>query len=348
MSSDSLTNADSRFQTPADGQKYSIEMQGVFVGYSKKNPILHNVSFEVEKGAIVGVLGNTGAGKSTAIRCLTSQLSPIRGWAKTAGIDVKDKELVKLRIGYVPQLEYLSLYYNFSAEDNALFFGRGFGLSDQEIKSRCKEIMSILGLVDEEFRIKPIKKLSGGERKRVSIMVGLINQPEVLFLDEPTTGLDPHLRIEVLNFLKEINERLKTTILLVSHDLELVDYCSHVMVFEGGFMVDFGNPRCMVQSLPNHGRSLIIKTNAIIPSQEEILSQIDSIIYYLHVGRNTYKIFLESESKLENILNKLKEFNIIPESWYFEHCVFLDYFRVHSTYNYPRITKEMQLKLKSN
>ncbi|MHA1148898.1 MAG: ABC transporter ATP-binding protein [Promethearchaeota archaeon] len=327
---------------------YSLELQNVYVGYGKKN-VLHNITLKVKRGSILGVIGGSGAGKSTGIRVMTAQLAPSKGLCKTAGFNVKTHpEDVQMRIGYVPQLEYLSLYYKFNAIDNALFFGRNFGVSDKILKERCKEIMEILGLGDKEYLKKPIRKLSGGEKKRVSIMIGLINRPEILFLDEPTTGLDPHLRIEVLNFLSRINKKYGTTMVIVSHDLECVDYCDTVMVFSDGVIADFGNPREMTHSLPNRGRALTVKFDHLELGDEKRIESINEIIYMLHVGRNTFKLYFNDEKHIDIVLDKLEEMGHIPVKYYVNTCVFLDYFRVHSTYTYPKKTKELKAQIASD
>lgn len=323
-----------------DQVEYSLELENVFVGYGKTT-VLNNISFKVKKGNILGVIGNTGAGKSTGIRCMTAQIVPSRGIAKTSGIDVKNQRKVQIRIGYVPQLEYLSLYYDFNAIENALFFGRNFGISDEQIKKYCRELMKILDMDDEELIKKPIKYLSGGQKKRVSIMIGLINRPEIIFLDEPTTGLDPHLRIEVLNFLYMINQKYNTTIIMVSHDLELVSYCSDVVVFDRGYMVDFGNPREMKKSLPNKGRSIIIEFEKFDLEQRELLDTIEEIKYLLHAGRNTFRIFTKLNKNFKIILRKLEELGIKIKRYRIENSEFLDYFRVNSTYIYPEKVKNL-------
>ncbi len=263
------------------------------MGYGKKT-ILYDINLSIPRGNIVAIIGNSGAGKSTGVRCMTAQIQPTHGQAFTSGINVKESERVQASIGYVPQLEYLSLYFNFSALKNALFFGRSFGMKDKEIKLRCKELMELLGLGDEEFLNKPIKKLSGGEKKRVSIMIGLINNPEILFLDEPTTGLDPHLRIEVLNFLFRINQKYKTTMLLVSHDLESVDYCSQVIVFSDGVLVDEGNPMKMIESLPNNAKAIDVSFESIYLEQEESIEKLNIVKYILHIGSNRYYVFIDN------------------------------------------------------
>lgn len=325
----------------------ALEMENVFAGYDDKY-ILNDISLRVKNESIIAIIGNSGAGKSTAIRCMTAQLKPMKGKCITAGFDVtKNPKEVQLRIGYVPQLEYLSLYYDFNALDNAKFFGRNFGLKDSVIEKRCRQIMRILGLKEEEFLKKPVRKLSGGEKKRVSIMIGLVNKPKILFLDEPTTGLDPHLRIEVLNFLADINNELGTTMVLVSHDLECVDYCDSVAVFEAGCLVDFGAPRKMTRSLPNKGRPVTIQFGDLTPEDEEKIDNIKDITYMIHVGRNKFQIYYKT-NQFEEILKKLGNLGLSIESYYINNCVFLDYFRVHSTYSYPDKVKSILNKISNN
>ncbi|RLI63113.1 MAG: hypothetical protein DRO88_10695, partial [Promethearchaeia archaeon] len=297
-------------------------------------------------GNIVAIIGNSGAGKSTGVRCMTAQIKPTHGEAFTSGINVKESERVQASIGYVPQLEYLSLYFNFSALKNALFFGRSFGMKDKEIKLRCKELMELLGLGDDEFLNKPIKKLSGGEKKRVSIMIGLINNPEILFLDEPTTGLDPHLRIEVLNFLFRINQKYKTTMLLVSHDLESVDYCSQVIVFSNGVLVDEGNPIEMIESLPNKAKALDVTFESIFLEQEEALEKLQIVKYILHIGRNRYYVFVDNCKILDEFRINCAKLDLKIQQISFVRSNFLEYFRVKSKYFYKSQAEKIKIQAK--
>lgn len=318
----------------------AINFEHVFTGYGKKT-ILYDINLKIKKGNMVAVIGNSGAGKSTGIRCMTAQILPQHGEAYTSGISVKHRESVQSLIGYVPQLEYLSLYYNFSAEQNALFFGKNYGLETHVIKQKCKEIMGVLGLGEEEFIHKKIKLLSGGEKKRVSIMIGLISSPEILFLDEPTTGLDPHLRIEVLNFLYKINKTYGTTIMIVSHDLECVDYCDQVIVFSDGVLVDSHQPRECVESLPNKGFGYEVAFEELSLEQENILNSIHQILYFLHIGRNKFKIFCNSGKDFVEITQILIEKGFKVKKYVKMDSTFLDYFRIMSKYHYPQLSKKM-------
>ncbi|MHA1653337.1 MAG: ABC transporter ATP-binding protein, partial [Candidatus Thorarchaeota archaeon] len=211
---------------------------------------LKGVSFYANKREFLGIIGASGAGKTTVLRVLTGQIRPTAGKAYVGGHDVtKRRDLISLLVGYVPQIEYMSLYYDFSALQNAQFFGRCFGMRPREIEERARSILTILGF-DEDLMTKRVSRLSGGERKRVSICLGLIHNPPVLLLDEPTTGLDAHLRHETLNYLKELNFEFGTTMVIISHDLEIVDYCSRVVLLENGLVSQFGTPQDLISSLP--------------------------------------------------------------------------------------------------
>ncbi len=278
---------------------------------------------------------------------MTAQIQPTHGEAYTSSINVKESERVQASIGYVPQLEYLSLYFNFSALKNALFFGRNFGMKDKVIKSRCKELMNLLGLGEDEFLNKPIKKLSGGEKKRVSIMIGLINNPEILFLDEPTTGLDPHLRIEVLNFLYRINQKYNTTMLLVSHDLESVDYCSQVIIFSDGVLVDEGNPMEMIESLPNKAKALDVTFESLYLEQEEALEKLEIVKYILHIGRNRYYVFIENSEILNEFRTECAKLDLKIQEISFVRSNFLEYFRIKSKYFYKSKAEKIKALAKN-
>ncbi|MHA1168329.1 MAG: ABC transporter ATP-binding protein [Candidatus Hodarchaeales archaeon] len=310
-------------------QKYSLLLRDVEVEYTRGKTVLKGVSISAEQGEILGLVGSTGAGKSTAMRVMTGQVKPKKGFGYTAGYNVaSEQDKITKIIGYVPQLEYLSLYYQFSAVDNCIFFGRNYGLNDKTIKKRAEEILDILGF-DKNLMYKPVKMLSGGERKRASIAVGLINIPKILFLDEPTTGLDPHLRISVLNFLLEINRRYNTTLVIVSHDLEVADYCTQVAITEGGTLVGYGRPNDLIQLLPSKGRVATIKFAKLNWSDIPAIEALDSVRFTLHSGRNKLKIFIDKiEENFHQTYEDIINLGLEIKSIVIDRCGFLDYFRL--------------------
>ena len=315
---------------PEFSKDMDLFMRNVYVSYDKKKIVLHNISLDVNKGEILGLIGGSGSGKSTILRCLTGQIKTHRGHVRTADCDViKNKNELVNKIGYVPQLEYLSLYYEFNALENCIFFGRNYQVGSEEIETRARRIFKILGFENEDMLLRPVKRLSGGEKKRVSIAVGLINTPEVLFLDEPTTGLDPHLRISVLNFLLKINQEFGTTMVIVSHDLEIVDYCSKVAILNYGRMTGYGRPVELIESLPSGGRAVLIEVDNIDPDRKmERILRIEGIEYVLNAGRNKLKLFVKDTGRISAILDRFYEMNMNVKSFSIDKGTFLDYFRL--------------------
>ncbi len=290
---------------------------------------LKGVSFFANKKEFLGIIGASGAGKTTVLRVLTGQIGPTEGQAYVGGYDVtKEERLISLLVGYVPQLEHLSLYYDFTALQNAEFFGRCFGMRPKEIEERARNVLEILGF-DEELMTKAVKRLSGGERKRVSICLGMIHDPPVLLLDEPTTGLDAHLRHETLNYLKELNYKLGTTMVIISHDLEIVDYCTRVCLLEDGLVSQFGTPEELISTLPGKGESIRVVLPRLSPSILERLATAPGVQYTAMAGRNAMKLFIDNPSEqilpLIRVMNERKvpfdEISVVEAD-------FFDYFQV--------------------
>ena len=334
LGSSSLDKAFSLQDFQEIGVDYDLFMQNASVSYTKGKNVMKNVSLFAKPGEILGLIGGSGAGKSTCMRVLTGQIrSPqlTSGFAVTAGLRaVKDNSKLIHQIGYVPQLEYLSLYEEFSALHNCLFFGKNYNIPRKEIYLRAREILTILGFENEALITKPVKLLSGGERKRVSIAVGLINNPRVLFLDEPTTGLDPHLRIAVLNFLLKINKKFNTTMVIVSHDLEIADYCTKVAILNFGEIVGFGKPRDLVESLPSKGKLINITINQLDSRQDipRILT-IPSVQFCLNAGRNKLKLFVDNVENISEVILGINKLGLSIDHFSIDMATLLDYFRIH-------------------
>lgn len=312
------------------GEEYDIYMKDVCVSYTKGKQVLSEATLHAKRGEILGLIGGSGAGKSTCMRVMTGQVKQTSGICVTGGYDsLREKGKLVHVIGYVPQLEYLSLYEKFSAIDNCIFFGRNYLIPKKEIVKRAKNILQILGFENEKLMNQPTEFLSGGEKKRVSIAVGLINTPKVLFLDEPTTGLDPHLRISVLNFLLKINKEMNTTMVIVSHDLEVADYCSRVAILNFGKIEGFGKPKELVESLPSNGKMIIamfkeLDNRVAIPA----IMKIKDVVYVLNAGRNKLKIFIENIDEANVVIKKIKALGFEVVKFIIDSSSFLEYFRI--------------------
>jgi len=307
-----------------------IEFDQASVRIGRVN-ILRDITFYTREREILGVIGASGSGKTTCLRVMTAQLKPNRGVARIAGYDVKrDAAAIHYATGYVPQHEDESLYFPFSALENAHFFGRMYAITGKEIQRRASEILDILGF-DEDLMHKPVKFLSGGERKRVSICVGLIHQPPLLLLDEPTTGLDAHLRHELLNYLKQLNYHFGTSMVLISHDLEVVEYCSRVVLLEKGTISLQGHPDELIRSLTGKGEAIEVTFDRLTEETIQQVSDIPFVETTIRSGRGSLKVFVdEPHAQLPNLLKALRERNQLPTELSVVEASFYDFFRTKS------------------
>ena len=196
------------------------------------------ISFEIQKGEIFGLLGPNGAGKTTTISMLSCLLKSDSGDAFVDGYSIlKDSTEVKKRIGVVPQ--DVSLYPTLSAQENLVFFGEMYGLTGSKLREKVDEVLEIVGLKDR--RKEAINKYSGGMKRRINIAVGLLPSPKLLILDEPTVGVDPQSRTNILETLKELNKE-GLTILYTSHYMEEVEFlCHRIAIMDLGKIIAIGS-----------------------------------------------------------------------------------------------------------
>ena len=202
------------------------------------------VSFAVAPGEVFGLLGPNGAGKTTTIRVLTTLLAPSAGRALVAGFDVRGDSLaVRASIGYIPQA--ISVDGALTAYENLDFYGRVTGLGGWGSKSLRRERIDE---AIETMRLEPMldrlaRTLSGGMLRRLEIASALLNRPQVLFLDEPTVGLDPNARTMVWEELQALREQAGTTILVTTHVMEEAErHCDRIAVIDQGLLVEQGEP----------------------------------------------------------------------------------------------------------
>lgn len=196
------------------------------------------VSFEVRRGEIFGFLGPNGAGKTTTIRMLLGLLEPTAGRAWVLGHDAtRETARIRPRIGYVSQR--FSLYPDLSVAETLRFYGAAYGVPARRLAGRIAELLALLELVEEERRL--VRHLAGGRRQRVALAVALLHEPEIVFLDEPTAGMDPLARREVWSLLYRLAER-GITVFVTTHYMDEAEQCSRLALIHSGRLILQGTP----------------------------------------------------------------------------------------------------------
>ena len=201
---------------------------------------VNDVSFTVERGEVFGLLGPNGAGKSTTIKMLTTLLSPTSGHARVNGFDiVHQTTAVRHSIGYVPQA--LSADGNLTGFENLLIFAKLYDVPRSTRKARVNEVLDYVGLTDASRQL--VRNYSGGMIRRLEVAQSLLHQPRVLFLDEPTVGLDPVARQAIWDHLLQLKADSEMTIFLTTHSMEEADsLCSRIGIMHRGEIAAIGTP----------------------------------------------------------------------------------------------------------
>ncbi|MFY9446879.1 MAG: ABC transporter ATP-binding protein [Dethiobacteria bacterium] len=202
------------------------------------------ISFEIPRGAVFGLLGPNGAGKSTTVSMLSGLIRPDAGEISIEGLDLWRRPLqAKAAMGIVPQ--EIALYPSLTARENLKFWGRLYRLGGRELSRRVEEVLDLVGL--RERANEPLEKYSGGMKRRINIAAGLLHNPRLLILDEPTVGVDPQSRRAILETIKELN-RQGLTVLYTSHYMEEVEeLCSLVTIMDRGRIIASGRVEELLQ-----------------------------------------------------------------------------------------------------
>jgi ABC-2 type transport system ATP-binding protein len=239
---------------------------------------VRDVSLEVKKGEIFGVLGPNGAGKSTTIRMLCGLLDPTSGSARVVGFDVaKDPERVKERIGYMTQR--FSLYEDLSVVENLEFYSAIYGLTGKRRRLRIAAVLERLGLAERKKQLAG--ELSGGWKQRVALACSTIHEPPLLFLDEPTAGVDPVSRREFWEQIHHIATE-GTTVLVTTHYMDEAERCHRLAFIFRGEVLDVGTPDEVLARRALRVAEVIIEGDA--RSAAEILRRHDDVDEVSHFG----------------------------------------------------------------
>ena len=223
-----------------------VEAQGLVKRYGGVEAV-RSLSFAVRCGEAFGLLGPNGAGKTTVISMLTGVLPPTSGTAQIGGYDIaKELDQAKKINGLVPQ--ELALYPTLSARANLNFFGRIYGLRGKELRERVEDVLRIVALTDRAD--DAIKTFSGGMKRRVNIAAGLVHQPKLLFLDEPTVGVDPQSRNHIFESVMRLNRERGMSIVYTSHYMEEVELlCNRVAIIDQGKIIALDTVKNLIAML---------------------------------------------------------------------------------------------------
>lgn len=219
----------------------AIVVRGLEKRYGDVHAV-RGIDFEVRAGEVFGFLGPNGAGKSTTISILCTLTAPTAGSATVAGYDVvRERDAVRRNIGLVFQQTTLDDYL--SARRNLLFHGELYGVPKDVLPARVEEVMTMVGLWDR--RDSAVATFSGGMKRRLEIARGLVHAPNVLFLDEPTIGLDPQTRSSIWAHIRELQARHAITVFLTTHYMDEAEHCDRVAIMDAGTIVAEGAPEAL-------------------------------------------------------------------------------------------------------
>ena len=253
---------------------YSIETRSLTKSFGDVVAV-DDVSFSVKTGEIFGFLGPNGAGKSTTMMILTTLLKPTSGQALISGFDVAtNPKQVRQHIGYVQQETTVDEYL--TGRENLLLQAKLNHIPKNEINNRIDDVLDLIELSDKQN--EPVVTYSGGMRKRLDIAGGLLHRPKVLFLDEPTVGLDIQTRRKIWEYIKKIHDEFEMTIFLTTHYMEEADQlCDRIGIIDGGKIQIIDSPVSMKNAMGNEVISVVIQNKNFIDSFVSELKKIEFV-----------------------------------------------------------------------
>jgi ABC-2 type transport system ATP-binding protein len=271
--------------TPSSSAIVKVEKLSKTFGNLKA---VDNISFEIEEGEIFGLLGPNGAGKTTTINMLTTLLKPTSGDAQVCGYNIfKQATEVRRNVGVVPQ-EYTA-DEDMTGINNILLCADLYGIPRSDSKLHAQELLKLVELQDAAN--KKVSTYSGGMRRRLELACGLINYPKLLFLDEPTLGLDVQTRTAVWKYIKTLKEEYRMTLLMTTHYLEEADsLCDRVAIIDHGHIIKIGSPEELKESIG--GDVIVIEVKELEPDISSDISQI-SLVKDVKKNNNTYRVKAE-------------------------------------------------------
>ncbi len=264
-----------------------------------------NITFDIKKGEIFGLLGPNGAGKSTTIRMLSTLTRPTKGVATVGGFDVvkQDNEVRKL-IGIVS--EKMIMYNRLTARENLWFFGNLFGMPKEELNRRIEELLELVQLT--KWAKAQVGTFSSGMKQRMNIIRALLNMPQVLFLDEPTLGLDPQSTVEIREFIRKLNQEHNTTILITTHMMGEADLlCDRIGIIDHGKIVALDTSTNLKNAIAGANTTVLtLEITNLTPDLLATLRALECVETLSQENSSHLKIHAHGEGAFDSIIDALR------------------------------------------
>lgn len=277
-----------------------LTVRDVQFAYDKSRKVLNNINFSIEKNSVTAFLGLNGAGKSTLIQLIIGLLKLSEGTIEIGSLDVKKhpKE-IKRMIGYVPQ--DIAIIENLSAYQNVKFFGSLYGLKGQELTDRVNKALEFVQLSDRA-KEKP-SRFSGGMKRRLNIACGIVHNPDLIILDEPTVGVDPQSRNYILESIQELKQQGKT-IIYVSHYMEEIEtICNQVVMVHNGEVIYSGDLERIKRQSGSELLNVIFHTPLDEEDKRQLMSQFKDKAIFLSETEVEIKVQGESEESVNDLIS---------------------------------------------
>ena len=280
--------------------KNAIETENLTKVYSNNFTAVNSLNLEIPNKTIFGMLGPNGAGKTTTIKMLTCLIQPTSGRATVGGFDVQNNpDEVRNLLGMVPQ--QVSLYSDLTVMENSQLCADYYGVPQDERDSRIEDLME---LVDIKYaKDKRVGQLSGGQKQKASLVASLVHRPDILFLDEPTIGLDPTTKRILWDLIRELNDN-GHTIILCSHDMHEVDMlCDNVGIINTGNLVAYDTPQGLKDSLLESNRQEMTEALSKISDENDVSNSTQEDIDNLSLRKMSILLKNQDDEIIESIKN---------------------------------------------
>jgi ABC-2 type transport system ATP-binding protein len=278
-----------------------IQLKNVTKRYDDKLAV-DNISLDIEEGELFGLLGPNGAGKSTLISMICGLTKLDKGDIIINGSSIKTNPIAaKQNIGLVPQ--EIALYENISAIDNLKFWGKMYSLKGNLLKERIEEVLEATGLKDR--RKEKVSNFSGGMKRRLNIACAVMHYPKIVIMDEPTVGIDPQSRNNILEFTKELNKKHGSTLIYTSHYMEEVEaLCSKVCILDEGKVIAKGDQDHIKRMIMNEER-VEITISEYKPEIDLILKKLNSVREVVYKDSKLTVIMQDTQRSIQQIIEVL-------------------------------------------